>query len=584
MAKSHHSEQSWAGDADHHSQDHHHGHGPSPLIRLLRLLRPEARDLWLVVVFSFGIGLLSLAVPIAVEALVSNVQGGNNLMFQVVVVLALVLLAALSLAGAMRALTTFIVEIIQRRIFVRVVAELAHRLPRVKLSAFDRQHGPELVNRFFDVLTVQKAGATLLLDGVTIVIQALIGLLVLAIWHPYLLGFNLALLLSLGVMIFLLGIGAIRANIQESYAKYAVAGWLEEMVRFPVAFKFAAGQDYALQRADELTRDYLEARILSFRILFRQIIFGVGLQAIASAALFGLGGWLVIRNELTIGQLVAAELIVSVIVGSFVKLGKSLESYYDLMAGMDKLGHLVDLPLERKDGDSIPAPDHPAALALRNLSYTYDDGAIVLDQLQVSIKPGERVALLGPSGAGKTTLFDLIMGLREPTAGSIHFDGLDIRSLDLRDLRSQVASVSGSEVFDGTVLDNIRLGRLDVNIVDIHRALEVVDLLHTFESMPQGLNTRLVTGGSSLASGEANRLMLARAIASRPRLLLIDETLDQLDPVRRRPLLEALFNRQAGWTLLVATRDPEIITLCDRTLELVRPGASTLNGTHGYRH
>lgn len=552
---------------------HREHHGPPPLRRLIAMLRLDSSDLWLVVIFAAGIGLLSLATPITLEALVSNVQGGNQAMFQVVVVLSLILFFCLSLAGGMRAYSTFIVELIQRRIFVRVVAELAYRLPRVQVRAFDRQHGPELVNRFFDVLTVQKAGATLMLDGVSVVIQAFIGLLVLSVWHPYLLGYNLVLLLALVFMIWLLGIGAISTKIRESFAKYAVAGWLEEMVRHPLAFKPSAGQHYAMNRADALTEHYLETRIASFRILYRQILFSIALQAIASSALFTLGGWLVVRNELTIGQLVAAELIVTVLVGSFVKLGKSLESFYDLMAAMDKLGHLLDLPLEREEGELLPESGRPASLEIHNLRFHYEDGNDVFHGLTVSIRPGERVALVGESGVGKSTLLDILMGLREPGSGYVTIDGIDLRDLQLEDLRRHVISVAGEEAFAGTILDNVRLGRPEVSLLDVRQALETVCLMQDIQTLPQGLHTPLNTGGAPLSDGQTKRLMLARALASKPRLLLLDESLDLLDPPAKRSTLAALCDRNVPWTLIIVTRDPDILAACDRTIDLTLPEA-----------
>lgn len=557
--------------------DHGDPHGPSPLRRLWGILRPEWRDVWVVIVFAFGVGILSLSVPITVEAIVSTVQPGNVTMLTAVIVLALVLLGCLLLAGLMRALSAYVVELIQRRVFVRVVGELAYRLPRVRAEAFDRQHGPELVNRFFDVLTVQKASATLLLDGVSVVIQALIGLVVLAIWHPYLLGFNLALLVSMTLFIWLLGWGAVASKIRESLAKYAVAGWLEEMVRYPLAFKLPAGQEYALQRADALTRDYLVRRQQSFRILFRQIVFGFFLQAVGSSALLGLGGWLVIRNELTSGQLVAAELIIVVIVGSFVKLGKSLESYYDLLAGMDKLGHLVDLPLENEQGERLFGVTGPARVALRQVSYSYADDhghpTPLLRQVTADVAPGERIALIGPSGAGKSTLAEILYGLREPTSGHVELDGYDLRDLRLESLRQQVASVVGAEAFDGTILDNVRLGRPGVSLSDVTWALAMVGLLDEVRGLPAGLRTPLA-GGSPLSRGQLQRLMLARAIAGRPRLLLLDGPLDELDPRTRSRVIVGLFARDNPWTLIAITNNPDVLAACDRSLSLEGPAST----------
>jgi ABC-type bacteriocin/lantibiotic exporter with double-glycine peptidase domain len=546
--------------------------------RLGEILQPEGRDLWTVTIFAIGIGILTLATPITVDALVNNVQGGNLDGMLIVIVLSLILLGCLVLAALMRAWQSWVVEYIQRRVFVRVVDDLAYRLPRVSAAALDRAHGPELVNRFFDVLTVQKAGATLLLDGVTVLIQGVIGLALLAVWHPYLLGFNLVLLLSLGFIIWVIGWGAVSAKIGESLAKYAVAGWLEEMVRHPLAFKHPAGQSYALSRADALALSYLNRRQDSFRILYRQIVFGLLLQALASAAMLGLGGYLVIQNALTLGQLVAAELIIAVTVGSFVKLGKSLESFYDLMAAMDKLGHLTDLALERSRGVDEHPGSGPARLEVHNVSYGFPDGhgGVVygLREVSLTLEPGERVALTGPPGAGKSTLVELLYGLREPSSGAVRLDGVDVRELSLRSLREQVVTVAQAEVFDGTVLDNVRLDREGVTHSDVRAALKAVGLLEAVEALPDGLGTSLATGGAPLSRGQAELLILARAMAGKPRLLILDGILDGLAPEVRREILPALTAPDAPWTLLAVTYHREVKAACGRviTLQAAQPG------------
>ncbi len=199
-------------------------------------------------------------------------------------------------------------------------------------------------------MTVQKVTAGLLLDGITLVVSALIGMSVLAIYHPWLLGFDLVLLSLMTFAIFVLGRRAVSSSIEESLAKYRTASWLEDIAACPTAFRYHGATEFAMERADRHIFDYLKARRRHFRVLFRQMLFALVLQALASTALLGLGGWLVISGQLTLGQLVAAELIVAVIVGSFTKLGKHLESYYDVMASMDKLGHLFDIPVERQDG------------------------------------------------------------------------------------------------------------------------------------------------------------------------------------------------------------------------------------------
>jgi putative ABC transport system ATP-binding protein len=551
-------------EADDH--DYERGHASvSPLWRLLGLIRPEGRDIRVVVAYAVGVGILSLATPLTVEALVSTVA--MNLLVQQLVVLALILLACLGLAAAFRALQTFVVEIIQRRLFVRVASDLAYRLPRVRVDAYDHHYGPELVNRFFDVLTVQKIGALLLLDGIAIVLQAAVGLLVLAWYHPYLLGYDLVVLGTMAFIVFQLGRGAVATSIRESRAKYDVAGILEEMARAPVAYKMRGGYDFAMDRADAATRAYLAARQAHFRILFRQVLFALGFQALATSALLGLGGWLVIQKQLTLGQLVAAELIVALVVGSFAKLGKHLEGWYDLMAAVEKLGHLVDLPLERRDGEGHRRDD-AASLRLAGVSYGYHEHHDVLHGLDLDVRPGERVAIVGPSGSGKSTLVDLLYGLRAPTAGHIELDGINLRDLDLESLRAHVAAVKGLDIVEESVVENVRMGRMGLSLAVVHDALEAVGLAEEIAELPDGLHTRLVTTGAPLSHGQARRLLLARALVGRPRLLVLDESLDALDLDSRRKVLDALFAPDAPWTLVVVTHVQEVAARCDRAVAL----------------
>jgi ABC-type bacteriocin/lantibiotic exporter with double-glycine peptidase domain len=554
----------------HGAEDGHgggHGHAaPPPFRRLLALIRPEARDVGVVVVFAFAVGLLSLATPLAVESLVSTVS--MSLLTQQLVVLSLVLLACLSLAAAIRGLQTFVVEILQRRLFVRVASDLAYRLPRVRIDAYDREHGPELVNRFFEVLTVQKVGASLLLDGLALIVQAFFGLALLAFYHPYLLSFDVVILAALGFAVFTLGRGAVASSIRESRAKYAVAGCLEELARTPTAFKHEGGGEFAMGRADALARDYLAARGEHFAVVFRQVVFALGFQAASTAALLGLGGWLVIQGQLTLGQLVAAELIVATVAASFAKLGKHLEGWYDLMAAVDKLGHLIDLPIERRDGESPPAGAGAAALRIRGLGYAYEGRRPVLDGLDLELEPGERVALVGPGGSGKSTLADLIQGLRAPTAGHVAIDGVNLRDLNLEAVREPVAVVKGLDVVEGTILENVRLGRRRISQADAREALASVGLVEEIATLDEGLHTRLSADGAPLSLGQARRMMLARALAGRPRLLVLDEALDGLDLDARRRVLAAVLDPSAPWTLLAITHDPDVASRCDRRVTL----------------
>jgi ABC-type bacteriocin/lantibiotic exporter with double-glycine peptidase domain len=370
--------------------------------------------------------------------------------------------------------------------------------------------------------------------------------------------------------------------IKESKAKYAVGSWLEELARHPTAFKLHEGTQFALDRADQLAIDWLNARRSHFRIVMRQILFALGLQAVAATVLLGLGGWLVIHRELTLGQLVAAELIVMIIVGSFAKLGKHMESYYDLLASVDKLGRLFDLPTEPHDKLFHLRDGSPAAISVRDVTYRFGSHP-VLKQFSLELAPGESVAIVGTPGSGKSTLVDLLCGLRQPNSGHLELDGVDFRELRPDSLREHLAAARSIEIFTGSIDENVHLNRPHISALDVREALDAVGLLDELLKLPDGLNTHLQTGGAPLSSSQAARLMLARAIVGRPRLLLIDGTLDRLPDDLVAEILERLMAKDSPWTLLVTTGRRAVMAACQRVVAL-QPDVLNDEGDHGERY
>lgn len=549
----------------------------TPFARLVALMRPEAGDVWIVLLFALVSGILAMATPLAIDALVSTVTFGRLL--QPIVILSLMLLAFLAFQAAIRALQTYVVEIIQRRVFARVAADLAYRLPRANVESLLKQSGRELVNRFFDVVTVQKVTAVLLLDGLTIVLNALVGMAILGFYHPWLLGYDVVLLALIAFTIFVLGRGAVSTSIKESKCKYHLAAWLEDLAGCPLAFRFDGAMQFALERADRLTYEYLSARRKHFRIVMRQVVFALGLNVIASTVLLGMGGWLVIAGQLTLGQLVAAELIVTVIVSSFAKFGKHMENYYDLLAAVDKLGMLFDLPMERQDGLLSGLDDRPAEVSIRDLAYHYPDGRPVFQNLSVTVQRGERVAIVGSSGSGKSVLLDLLFGLRAPLAGRLAINRADPRELRPDILRRSVSLVRDIEVFEGTLAENVHLERPEITTTAVRDALADAGLLEDVLALPEGLETELNSTGYPLTPNQMRKLMLARGIAARPTLLLIDGLLDALPDGEAMAIVQRLVDRSRPWTLLVVTGRREVSRLLDRQIDL-GGGAAKRTGDH----
>lgn len=478
-----------------HGQHAHHS-GKPPWQRLTAALRFERSDITTVIVFAAAVGILSIVTPAAIEALVNTVAFGVQLW--PVIVLALVMLAFLSLSATLRAIQLYVVECLQRRLFVRTADAFADHFARAEIESFDGRNPTDIVNRFFEIASVQKALASLLVDGVGILMITIVGLVVLAFYHPYLLTFAVVMALLIFFVLFALGIGGVRTSIAESYAKFDVAAWLEELAKCPHTFRFGRGGALAHQRADELAGAYVKARRTHFRIVWRQTIFVLMLEAVAMTILLGLGGWLVINRQLTLGQLVAGELIVALVLSAISKLGKYIESFYDLQASLDKLGVLDQLPLERLGGEHLPHLDSP----MRVVAELVQDKPLAPQSgnaaRRLELAAGERVAVYGPSGSGKTFLLETLALLRVPHEGLLEFDGLDARSLDRAMTRLQLAYVGQAETFADTVAENIRVGRADLSAADVRRALEMVGLADEVARLPQGVATPIGSDGRPL--------------------------------------------------------------------------------------
>lgn len=549
-----------------HSSHYNHRHSSlSPLRRIGLLLRYESSELFSIAMFSFVSVILGLATPLTIEILVNTIGFGRS--FQPILVLSLVLLGILFLSSAFKFLQIIVVELMQRRFLVRIVGDLAHRLPNANRTALEGVHGPELVNRFFDIMTIQKSTASLLLDGLTIVMQTCIGTLLLAFYHPYLLGFDVVLILCMTLVTYLLGRGGVRTAIQESVAKYSIAHWLQDVIACPTAFKLNGGADFCVDRANRLTVEYLTARRRHFLVLVRQIIFALLLLPLALTSLYALGGYLVIKNQLTLGQLVAAELVVGVIVGAFAKSGKIIEAFYDLMSATDKVGHLLDILVDPPNvaGNSQKSP---VAIRVEDLQIRDRASHHTIRVGSFIANAGERIAIAGSIGAANTLILPAIAGLVRPVEGFIEIGGLEARDAIQYSDSSLMGYAGPAEFFTGTITENIRLGRSGITDTEFRDALELVELWDEILRLPAGLNTRMQTGGFPFCEDQLPRIALARAIVKSPRVLLVDWVLDSLPSDLRYRIWDRLCSKKQSWTLLVTTHDLKIIQQADKEFRL----------------
>jgi putative ABC transport system ATP-binding protein len=539
-------------------------------LRVFRLLRGEWRDVGVIFIYALGVGLCSLAIPVGIQALVNSVALG--IVLQPLVVITSLVGGVLLFSGVLRILQLYVVEILQRRLVVRLSLMLAQRLPHVEFELFRSKYGPDYVLRFMEVFTAQKIVAALLLDGMAVFFQVAVGLVLVSFYHPFFLAFAVLLTIALLVLIIPLGLGGIKTGVRTSDAKYEVMTWLQDLSRAPVLFKSTRGDSFALERADSLITEYLSWRSKHFHVLLRQIITSIGLQVAASTLLLGLGGWLVVKQQLTLGQLVAAELIVSVVLVGVSKLGRYLEKFYELCASVAKIDALFDIPYEKLSGSFFSPGQEPAPLIISNLTVHRDSvSKPIFSELSLSIAAGEKVAIWGENGSGKSTLANCIYRLEDHKTGRVEIDGHDVREIHPLELRSEVALVRGVDLFHGTIEENLCLSsNEEVSYTRIREVLEMVGLLEDIYALPDGLQTTLKGQWGPLSRGQVERLMIARALLMEPRLLIIDGALDGIDEAAVKPLLKELVSETMRCSVLVLTHDKDVLALFPKRFVLER--------------
>ncbi|MGI4743731.1 MAG: ABC transporter transmembrane domain-containing protein [Janthinobacterium lividum] len=318
---------------------------PTPWQRLSRLLDTERSTIRYIIFYAILTGLISLSLPLGTQAVFNLVSTGavfSSTYILVAVVVGGVLLGGILLVGQMT-----LVEAIEQRIFAKAAIEYAYRLPRIKAEALVGQDPKELVNRFFDILTIQKGLTKLLVDVMFAVLQILMGVLVLAFYHPIFIGFGLFTILALVVVYLLNYRQALRTSIEESAYKYELVAWLENVAgRLDDVRDNPTEQDQSLTRTDELTSKYLHARNQHFRVLKSYYAYGVALRTILTAGLLIAGTLFVVSRQMTLGQFVAAEVIIVMISGSIEKLMTSINTIFDVLTGVEKVAAVTDLPLE----------------------------------------------------------------------------------------------------------------------------------------------------------------------------------------------------------------------------------------------
>lgn len=542
----------------------------SPVRRLFQLLSADKKDIFFVYVYAALIGLVSLTLPLGIQAAVELISGGV-VSSSVYLLIGLIIFGTLG-TGILQVLQITIVEYLQRRLFTKSAFEFAFRVPRIKMESVLNMHMPELMNRFFDVLTLQKGLPKILIDLSTAIIQILFGLLLLSFYHPFFIVFGLGLLGLLFLIFFFTGPKGLKSSIKESKYNYKVVYWLEEMARTLYSFKLAGNTVLPLRKTDYLVNNYLENRSSHFKILISQYSFILLFKALITGGLLILGTILVIQREITLGQFVASEVIIILVLASVEKIIMYMDVVYDMLTAVDKIAHVTDLPLENTGGIDIPATKLKDGYEVKmdDVSYTYPGAQVAsLKNITVEIDKGRSLCISGGSGSGKTTLTNIIAGIHQNYTGIMTYNGYSLRDLDATYIRDRIGkNVSQEDIFEGTILENILVGKPTSDIKNALNAIEDVGLKDEINRLPNGLNTEMLSGGKGFSSSFVNKLVLARCLAKRPAMLILNDFFNNFSKRERIKLIELLTDVERKWTLIVVSNDPLVMAACDNVLFL----------------
>ncbi|WP_318957498.1 peptidase domain-containing ABC transporter [Lishizhenia sp.] len=542
----------------------------SPINRFWLLLKPDGKEIRNIYVYAFFNGLVSLSLPVGIQAIINLIQGGQMTTSWVVLVSFVIL--GIIFSGILQINQLKITENLQQKIFTRAAFEFAYRVPRVKLEAIYRHYAPELMNRFFDVVAVQKGLSKVLIDFSTASIQTIFGLILLCLYHPFFIVYSMVLVVLVYAIFKLTSAKGLSTSLTESKHKYTVVHWLEEMARSSIGFKLAGNAELPMRRVNNYTEEYIDSRDQHFRILKLQYILMVAFKVLVAAGLLIVGSVLVMEQQMNIGEFVAAEIIILLVMGSVEKIIQSLETIYDLLASIEKIAQVTDLELESNIGMSVEEEECEGGMSVevKDVSFSYPyEKELVIKNLNLRIEGGSNVLLTGASNEGKSTLLYLISNLYLPIQGSLILNELPARNYNPQKLRESMGALFLNEtLFEGTVLENITMGRDRATMENVKWALKNVGLTRYIKSLPDGLSTQISPQGKQFSKGVVDKLLLARTIVDRPKLLLLKDVFSSMGEAEKLEIVKFLTNKENGWTLIMVSNSIEIRSMMDRVLEV----------------
>ena len=540
----------------------------NPLQRLYNLLKLDRKDISQIIFYAIFSGLISLSLPLGIQAIINLIQSGRVSFSWIVLIIVVVI--GVALVGILSLMQLRITENLQQKIFVRSSFEFSYRIPKIKFEEFYNKYPPELANRFFDTLTIQKGTSKLLIDFSTAILQIVFGIILLSLYHPFFIVFGFMLLILLYIIFKFSYNSGLSTSLKESKYKYKVASWLQEIARNNFSFKRQEHFDFALNKNNSLVEEYLNYREKHFKVIKKQFSQLIGFKIIITASLLLIGGYLVLNQKMNIGQFVAAEIIILLVINSVEKIILGLESFYDVLTSVEKIGQIVDLSIEETPSKNLDYCFTNIGLEAENLRFKFPDSQdYVLDKINLKINPGEKIYLEGDNGSGKTTLIKILSGAIKPTSGSFFINDDTYKKIDLIQYRSQIGTITQGETpFEGTILENITFNNPLITHEDVKWAIDSVKLGGFIKSLPNGLETKIFPDGRQLSSSNAQKILLARSIVNKPKILFYEEPLDKMDEEATKEIIDFITNKDNKWTVIVSSKNAYWKQKCNRKIKM----------------
>ncbi|HIP36905.1 MAG TPA: ATP-binding cassette domain-containing protein [Crocinitomix sp.] len=535
-----------------------------PIQRFWLLIKPDKKEVRNVYVYAIFSGLLALSLPIGVQAIINLIQGGQISTSWIVLIFFVI--GGIAFTGLLRVSQLKILEHLQQKVFTRAAFEFAYRTPRIKLEHLSKYYAPELMNRFFDIISIQKGLSKILIDFSTAAIQTIFGLVLLSMYHSFFIAFSLILLVLVYFIFKVTYKKGLDTSLKESKSKYYVAHWLQELARTNISFKLAGVTSLPLDRVNNLTKTYIDERNKHFKVLITQYVLLIVFKVLIAAALLSVGGLLVINQQMNIGQFVAAEIIILLILNSVEKLILSLETIYDLLTSLEKVGEVTDLEIERNDGVKISEHiDNGMSVELVNVDFSYPNrNELVLNKVSVKIEAYESVLITGTVNSGKSTLLYLLSGLYQIHTGYLRFNNIPANNLEPLDLRSVIGDCLMDEsLFEGTLMENITMGRKNATYENVQWAVKNIGLEEYIKTLPKGFDTPINSQGKQFSRNIIDKIILVRSIVDKPKLLLIKDTFSSFSKEEGDKIIDFLMSYKK-WTIVIVSNDERLKNKVDK--------------------